>query len=216
MADLSASRRITPTGWNIRWDEDFARRAYADGWWQPETVAHALHRMAQDSPDRILILDGDIALSAAALHAQANGLAQAMLARFPPGSVISFMLPNWHEAAIIYMGATIAGMVVNPILPSLRDNDLRFILADVGSRMIFIPARFRGHDYRAMLDRVAGTLDHPRNHRRARRCQSARHMGRTADAGRPDAPARRRSRRCPYGYVYQRHHRSAQGRAAQP
>ena len=30
-------------------------------------------------------------------------MAQAMLARAPTGSVVSFMLPNWHEAAVIYM-----------------------------------------------------------------------------------------------------------------
>ena len=47
----------------------------------------------------------------------------------PTGSVVSFMLPNWHEAAVMYLAATLAGMVVNPILPSLRDRELRFILA---------------------------------------------------------------------------------------
>ncbi len=31
--------------------------------------------------------------------------------RAPSGSVVSFMLPNWHEAAVIYMAATLAGMV---------------------------------------------------------------------------------------------------------
>ena len=59
--------------------------------------------------------------------------------RMPVGSVVSFMLPNWHEAAVVYLGATLAGMVVNPILPSLRDHELRFILDDVESRMIFVP-----------------------------------------------------------------------------
>ena len=72
----------------------------------------------------------------------------------PAGSVVSFMLPNWHEAAVIYLAATLAGMVVNPILPSLRDRELRFILDDADSRMIFVPADFRGHDYAAMLTRV--------------------------------------------------------------
>jgi acyl-CoA synthetase (AMP-forming)/AMP-acid ligase II len=91
---------------------------------------------ARDTPDRILLIDGDHCLTAAGLHDQAQRLAQALLARFPVGSVISFMLPNWQEAAVIYMGATLAGMVANPILPSLRDHDLRFILADVDSRMI--------------------------------------------------------------------------------
>ena len=61
------------------------------------------------------------------------------------------MLPNWHEAAVVYLAATLAGMVVNPILPSLRDAELRFILADADVRMIFIPEEFRGFDYAAML-----------------------------------------------------------------
>ena len=31
------------------------------------------------------------------------------------------------------------GVAVNPILPSLRDRELAFILDDVDSRMIFVP-----------------------------------------------------------------------------
>ena len=81
----------------------------------------------------------------------------------PIGSVVSVMLPNWREAAIIYLAATMAGMVVNPILPSLRDRELRFILADSDARMIFVPASFGHHDYAAMLDRVVDQLDSPPN-----------------------------------------------------
>lgn len=161
MTEADRSRRLTSGGWNIRWDGDFARRAYEDGWWQAETSADALHQAARETPDRILVKDGDLCLTAATLHAQASLLAQALLARFTPGSVISFMLPNWHEAAVIYMGATLAGMVANPILPSLRDHDLRFILTDVNCRMIFIPRCFRGHDYLDMMRRVNAGLPQP-------------------------------------------------------
>jgi acyl-CoA synthetase (AMP-forming)/AMP-acid ligase II len=158
MTQPSTSRRITSSGWNIRWDDDFARNAYADGWWRTDTCADALHRLAAEAPGSVLIQDGDASLSAGALHAQASRLAQALLARFKPGSVISFMLPNWHEAAVIYMGATLAGMVAHPILPSLRDHDLRFMLADVNSRMIFVPQAFRGFDYAEMMSRVGAEL----------------------------------------------------------
>ena len=65
-----------------------------------------------------------------------------VLARIPVGSVVSFMLPNWHEAAIVYHAATLAGMVVNPILPSLRDHELGFILTDADVRMMFVPGEF--------------------------------------------------------------------------
>jgi acyl-CoA synthetase (AMP-forming)/AMP-acid ligase II len=161
MTDTISTRRATPNGWRIRWDEPLAAQAYADGWWRTDSCADALVRVAREDPDRILIIDGDTHLSAAALYDQASRLAQAMLARFVPGNVVSFMLPNWHEAAVIYMGATLAGMVANPILPSLRDHDLHFTLADVGTRMIFVPQAFRGHDYAVMMDRVAATMAQP-------------------------------------------------------
>jgi cyclohexanecarboxylate-CoA ligase len=124
----------------------------------PITLADALRTAARDTPDRVLVVDGEVRLDCATLWRQANELAAALLSRMAPGSVVSFMLPNWHEAAVIYLGATLAGMVVNPVLPSLRDHELQFILGDAGSRMIFVPAEFRGHDYAAMLDRVTAKL----------------------------------------------------------
>jgi acyl-CoA synthetase (AMP-forming)/AMP-acid ligase II len=161
MPEPKHGERITPTGWRIRWDAARAESAYAEGWWRAETAGDALRRAAAEEPDRVLIIDGDTRLSAADLHKRADILAHSMLARFPTGSVVSFMLPNWHEAAVIYMAATLAGMVAHPILPSLRDHDLRFMLADIGSRMIFVPSTFRSHDYAAMLERVGGTLETP-------------------------------------------------------
>ncbi len=122
------------------------------------TLADALRDAAATTPDRVLVRDGDATLTCAELLAQATGLAGALAERMPVGSVVSFMVPNWHEAAVIYLGATLAGMVVNPILPSLRDHELGFILADADSRVIFIPETFGGHDYAAMLSRVVADL----------------------------------------------------------
>ncbi|OAN37948.1 AMP-binding protein [Mycolicibacterium iranicum] len=124
-------------------------------------LAAALQDAAATTPDRVLVRDGDVALDCATLLDRATGLAHGLIRRMPVGSVVSFMVPNWHEAAVIYLGVTLAGMVVNPILPSLRDHELSFILADAGSRMIFIPETFGGHDYAAMLDRVVAGLPDP-------------------------------------------------------
>ena len=151
----------TIAGRRIRWDEQRAKEAYARGLWVRTTLADELRKAARKTPDRILVVDGDHRLSCRTLENQANGLAQAMLARAPSGSVVSFMLPNWHEAAVIYLAATLAGMVVNPILPSLRDHELSFILKDADTRMIFVPSVFRQHDYAAMLNRVTAQMDAP-------------------------------------------------------
>ncbi|ORV50013.1 cyclohexanecarboxylate-CoA ligase [Mycolicibacter engbaekii] len=142
----------------VRSTAERAAAAYAAGLWVPTTLADRLRDAAERDPDRVLLIDGDTRLRCGQLQRQASRLAGAMLERMPSGSVVSFMLPNWHEAAVVYLAAALAGMVVNPILPSLRDADLRFVLADSGSRMLFVPGHFRGHDYAAMLNRVTADL----------------------------------------------------------
>ncbi len=145
----------------MRVDEQRAADAYRRGLWVRETLADALRDAARATPDRTALVDSDIRLDCQTLYEQATALAQTLLARMPAGSVVSFMLPNWHEAAVIYLGATLAGMVVNPILPSLRDRELAFILADADSRAIFVPSTFGNHDYAAMLDRVTASMASP-------------------------------------------------------
>ena len=161
MSDERSSPRRQVAGRWIRWDAPRAAQAYARGHWVRETLADTLARAAGETPDRLLLIDGATRISCADLHHQAHTLAQSLLARAPAGSVVSFMLPNWHEAAVIYLAATLAGMVVNPILPSLRERELRFILEDVDSRLIFIPAEFRKLDYRDLLNHVVTSLAHP-------------------------------------------------------
>jgi acyl-CoA synthetase (AMP-forming)/AMP-acid ligase II len=145
----------------VRVDEKRAAEAYARGWWVRTTIADSLRDAARLTPQRTLVVDGDIRLDCRTLHERATALAGSLMARMPAGSVVSFMLPNWYEAAVIYLAATLAGMVVNPVLPSLRDHELRFILADADSRAIFIPAGFGAHDYAAMLDRICADMPSP-------------------------------------------------------
>jgi cyclohexanecarboxylate-CoA ligase len=148
-------------GRRVRWDDERATEAYARGWWVRGTLADSLVQAAQRTPKRTVLIDGACQLDCRSLYDQASALAQALLARMPTGSVVSLMLPNWHEATIIYLAATMAGMVVNPILPSLRDRELLFILNDADVRMIFVPSVFGRHDYASMMDRVVGQMDTP-------------------------------------------------------
>jgi acyl-CoA synthetase (AMP-forming)/AMP-acid ligase II len=145
----------------VRVDEQRAADAYRRGMWVSETLADSLRDAARATPERTVLVDGDVRLTCGELHEQATALALTLMARMPAGSVVSFMLPNWHEAAVIYMAATLAGMVVNPILPSLRDRELQFILSDADSRAIFVPSTFGNHDYAAMLDRVTSEMTSP-------------------------------------------------------
>ncbi|MCV7316964.1 AMP-binding protein [Mycolicibacillus parakoreensis] len=144
-----------------RGNQALAADARSRGLWVTTTLADELRVAAHQTPQRPLLIDGDVRLTCRQVHARASALAAVMADRLPTGSVVSFMLPNWHEAAVVYLAATMAGMVINPILPSLREAELRFILADAQSRMVFIPETFRGHDYAQMFARVATGLDAP-------------------------------------------------------
>jgi len=155
------SARRTIAGRSIRWDAERARQAYEDGWWSRETLADALRQAADETPDRIVLIDDDGAIDCATLHARVTAMAHALRGMAEPGDAVSFMLPNWSEAAVIYLGATVAGLVAHPILPSLREHELIHMLPDLGSRVVFIPQTLRGHDYAAMLDTVCDRLDAP-------------------------------------------------------
>lgn len=135
--------------------------AYRRGLWVHETLADSLRDAARTTPHRTVLVDGVVRLDCETLHAQATALAHALTSRMPAGSVVSFMLPNWHEAAVVYLGATLAGMVVNPILPSLRDRELQFILSDADTRAVFVPSVFGNHDYGAMLEPVTSAMSAP-------------------------------------------------------
>ena len=150
-------RKLIEGRW-IRWDEARARAAYDAGLWERQTLGDALQLAAAETPERTLIVEGEVRIDSKTLLRQVHSLANALLTRAAPGSVVSFMLPNWHEAAAIYLATQIAGMVANPILPSLRDRDLTYLLADTQSRIVFIPEQFRGHDYASMLSRVCTQL----------------------------------------------------------
>lgn len=156
------TQRRTLHGWSVRWDAGRASDARARGLWIDETVAEIAGRKAADAPEEIVVVDGVRRVDAATLYHEASAIAQALVARgFAPGDTLSFMLPNWHEAAVIYLAATLAGMVAHPIVPALRDHEVGFQLRDSLSRVIFLPAAFRNFDYPAMMARVNAELPDP-------------------------------------------------------
>lgn len=146
-------------GRSIRWNEAWAEQAYAAGHWSRTDFGTALARAATENPGHVVIENDGYRLRCDELYTMASRLALSMVDVVPIGSTISFMLPNWWEASVIYAASALAGMVVNPILPSLRASELRHILADADSQIIFITPMWRGFDYGAMVDGVVATLD---------------------------------------------------------
>lgn len=161
MGPARISYRTMAGGWRVRWDEDRARRARAAGVWPDRTIAELAATSAEQSPDRVHLIEDHNRVTVGEVHALARRLAGAFVAEgLAPGDTIAFQLPNWWEAAVINLAAAMAGLVINPIVPIYRDTEVRYMLQTSRARMVFIPAVFRGYDYAAMLERLLPAL-HP-------------------------------------------------------
>ena len=146
-------------GWQVRFDEAARSRNVSQGLWPDRTVAQAALAIAERTPDRITHVTGDTGHRVDALLAQARALAAGLAARgLRAGDVVSFQLPNWHEAIVLDLACAMLGIVVNPIVPIYRDAEVAQALADCGARAIFVPETFRGFDHAGMMRRLAPRL----------------------------------------------------------
>lgn len=149
------------SGWQTRLDPDMAARYAGDGRWQNITLAESARLCARDYPDQVAVADDSGVLTFQQLWDQALRLAGTLRDRgLRPGSVVSFQLPNWRETLAINLACAIGGYVCNPIVPIYRDAELKFILANSKTRVLFIPDRFRSIDYLEMIQRLRPDLPH--------------------------------------------------------
>lgn len=124
------------------------------------TVADHAWAKAKTTPDAVAFqFEHEPPVSYADIAAEARALASGLTRLgLVAGDTISFQLPNWREAAVINIAAAALGLVVNPVSPICRESELRFILRDSRSRLVFIPERFRTVDYSGMLTTIRSEL----------------------------------------------------------
>jgi cyclohexanecarboxylate-CoA ligase len=135
------------------------RQARAAGAWRDETVETYLDRWARERPDHTAIVDGAGRLTYAALARRVERVAHGLRAHgVEPGSVISCQLPNWNEFVLVFLAAGRLGAVVNPIPPTYRGSEVRFMLRLLESQVMVVPGTFRGFDHRAMLEALRPEL----------------------------------------------------------
>ena len=122
------------------------------GHWRNESLEAYLDRWARERPDRTAFVDGRGRYTwgelARAVERAAHGLRAHGLDR---GGVLSCQLPNWNETVVLFLAALRLGAIVNPIPPTYRASELRFMLGLLRSQVAVVPAHFRGFDHAAML-----------------------------------------------------------------
>ena len=129
----------------------------AQGFWRDETLLNHLARAVARSPDKTAIVAcrSDIGTETRLSYAQIDNLSSRLAAALHArgigrGDVVSFQLPNWWEFSILHLACLKLGAISNPLMVIFRERELRFMLGLAGSKILVVPASFRGFDYAAM------------------------------------------------------------------
>ncbi|MEO6718632.1 MAG: AMP-binding protein [Novosphingobium sp.] len=156
---MSWTTHTDPSGWQTRWSDEFATKWRAEGHWTEPTLRDFARTRCAEDPDKAMLIEGDNRLTRGACRDQALRLAAWFIERgLKPGDVISFQLPNWNEVSVIALAARMCALVINPIPPIYRESELAYILADCGSKLIFVPGMFRKCDHTAMIEGLRSQL----------------------------------------------------------
>jgi cyclohexanecarboxylate-CoA ligase len=135
------------------------REYTAAGYWRGETLDSYLDRWARTRPDKTALVDRFGRHTWAGLAGLVERIAHGLGAHgVGPGRVISVQLPNWNEFPLLMLAAGRLGAVVNPIPPTYRASELRFMLGLLESQVLVIPGSFRDFDYVRMAAALRAEL----------------------------------------------------------
>jgi cyclohexanecarboxylate-CoA ligase len=125
------------------------------GYWPNKVITDFLDEAVARTPDKTAAIDPRRQVTYAELAAEVDRAALGFRELgIRPGDIISFQLPNWIEFLVVHFAATRIGAVSNPLIPIYRDREVGFMVRLAESKLIIIPAEFRGYDYAAMVDRL--------------------------------------------------------------
>lgn len=102
-----------------------------------------LRRSAERFARKPAVIWQDVTLSYAALDAQANRFAHALLAQgLSQGGKLAFICRNRPEYAVGFFGAARSGLVLVNVSVLLADEELRYVLEKADTEMVFVEAPF--------------------------------------------------------------------------
>lgn len=75
------------------------------------------------------------------------------------GSAVSWILPTGFNALVLLAALSRLGAVQNPIIPIYRGREVSHCLRQTGAQLLIVIDRFRGFDYEAMANELAGKIE---------------------------------------------------------
>jgi len=151
---------MKPSPYTDRYSPQEIDRYYGAGLWSTETFHDLLMRRVEDNPDKVFATDGTRSLTFRQLldagRRLAVGLHRHGLRR---GDTAAVQLPNWVEFIQVLAALSRLGVIMVPIMPIYRREDVSYVMSNAGVRTVFTPANFSKFDY---LDMYLGLRqEHP-------------------------------------------------------
>ncbi|KRW92656.1 AMP-dependent synthetase [Alicyclobacillus tengchongensis] len=115
------------------------------------------------SPNQLAVIDlagsSPIQLTYAQLDELSTRAAIGLLQRgVQPGDAVAYQLPSGWPFIVITLGLWKLGAIPCPLLPSLREREVTFIMQSSGSRLLIVPDEFRRFAYVQLVDRIRPEL----------------------------------------------------------
>jgi fatty-acyl-CoA synthase len=132
---------------------DALRRRFSA--WRPRTLSDWLDDCAERYSDTPMVLTDDRELSYADVATESRRLADGLVALgVQRGDRVAMMMANYPDFVAIKFAIARAGAIAVPLNYLYRSDELLFVLADAGCRVLVTMTGFAGLDYQAALDNM--------------------------------------------------------------
>jgi acyl-CoA synthetase (AMP-forming)/AMP-acid ligase II len=139
---------MKPSPYTVRYSPREIEHYYRSGVWSAETFHDLLVRRVEENPDKVFATDGTRSLTFRELFDAGQRLAVGLHRRgLRRGDKAAVQLPNWVEFIEVLTALSRLGVIMVPIMPIYRREDVGYVLSNAGVRAVFTPAQFSKFDY---------------------------------------------------------------------
>jgi acyl-CoA synthetase len=133
---------------------------YGAGLWSTDTFHDLLVRRVENNPDKVFVTDGTRSLTFRQLFDGAQRLAVGLHRQgWRAGDTAAVQLPSWVEFVQVLAALSRLGVIVVPIMPIYRREEVGYVASNAEIRGVFTPATFKKFNY---LDMYLGLRqEHP-------------------------------------------------------
>jgi len=126
---------------------------------EPRVIYDFVVHHAQARPDAEAVVDGQTRLNFAALQAQVDGIACALLANgIGRGDRVATLAPPSLDFWLTYLATVSIGAIWHGLNPVYREREFAYLLGDAKPALVFVRSPYDGRDYAAELAAVPNSV----------------------------------------------------------